>query len=49
VLLQVHYLSDVLAGWVVAASWIALCIAGLEALRLGERRRLQQPGVSLLP
>jgi undecaprenyl-diphosphatase len=39
VLLQVHYLSDVLAGWLVAASWIALCVAGLEALRLGARRR----------
>lgn len=39
VLLQVHYLSDVLAGWMVAASWLALCIAGLEALRLARERR----------
>jgi undecaprenyl-diphosphatase len=38
VLLQVHYLSDVLAGWTVAAAWIALCVAGLEALRLGRSR-----------
>jgi undecaprenyl-diphosphatase len=33
VLLQVHYLSDVLAGYAVAAAWAALCIAGLEAVR----------------
>lgn len=33
VILQVHYLSDVLAGFVVAAAWIALCVAGFEALR----------------
>lgn len=37
VLLQVHFLSDVLAGWASAAVWMALCIAGLEAVR---RRRL---------
>lgn len=36
VILQVHYLSDVLAGFVVAATWIALCVSGFEALR---RRR----------
>lgn len=39
VLLQVHYLSDVLAGYVSAASWGALCIAGLEMARLREGRR----------
>lgn len=31
VLLQVHYFSDVLAGYASAAAWVALCIAGLEA------------------
>lgn len=36
VILQVHYFSDVLAGFVVAATWIALCVSGFEALR---RRR----------
>lgn len=32
VLLQVHYLSDVLAGYASAAAWGALCVAGAEAL-----------------
>jgi undecaprenyl-diphosphatase len=39
VLLQVHYLSDVLAGYASAAAWIAICIAGLEAVRWRERQR----------
>jgi undecaprenyl-diphosphatase len=30
VFLQVHYLSDVVGGYIVAASWLALCIAGAE-------------------
>jgi undecaprenyl-diphosphatase len=34
VLLQVHFFSDVLAGWATATMWISLCIAGLEAVRL---------------
>ena len=33
VLLQVHYLSDVLAGYASGAAWVALWIAGLEAAR----------------
>lgn len=33
VLLQVHYLSDVLAGYASAAAWTTLCIAGLETAR----------------
>lgn len=33
VLLQVHYLSDVLAGYASAVAWGALCVAGLEAAR----------------
>lgn len=40
VLLQVHYLSDVLAGWATATVWVSLCIAGLEAVRL---RSLSDP------
>lgn len=39
VLLQVHYLSDVLAGYASAAAWASLCIAGLEAARLQRRAR----------
>jgi membrane-associated phospholipid phosphatase len=31
VILQVHYLSDVLAGYTFAAAWVAMWIAGLEA------------------
>ncbi len=38
VILQVHYFSDVLAGYASAAAWVALCIAGLEViLRRGVR------------
>jgi membrane-associated phospholipid phosphatase len=33
VLLQVHYFSDVLAGYASAAAWSAVCIAGLETVR----------------
>jgi membrane-associated phospholipid phosphatase len=33
VMLQVHYFSDVLAGYASAAAWVALCISGLEAVR----------------
>jgi membrane-associated phospholipid phosphatase len=39
VLLQVHYLSDVLAGYASAAAWIAICIAALETLRWREQQR----------
>ena len=34
VLLQVHYASDVLAGWLGAATWTALCIMALESVRV---------------
>jgi membrane-associated phospholipid phosphatase len=39
VLLQVHYLSDVLAGYASAAAWVAVSIAALEAVRWRERQR----------
>jgi membrane-associated phospholipid phosphatase len=39
VLLQVHYLSDVLAGYASAAAWIAICIAALETVRWREQQR----------
>jgi membrane-associated phospholipid phosphatase len=38
VFLQVHYLSDVLAGYASATVWVAICIATLEALRWRERQ-----------
>jgi membrane-associated phospholipid phosphatase len=33
VLLQVHYLSDVLGGYVASAAWVAMWISALEAVR----------------
>jgi membrane-associated phospholipid phosphatase len=39
VILQVHYLSDVLAGYMVATVWVAICIAALEAIRWSGRAR----------
>lgn len=38
VLLQVHYLSDVLAGYASAAACVAVCVAGLEAMRWREQQ-----------
>lgn len=39
VLLQVHYVSDVLAGYASAAAWIAICVAALETVRWREQQR----------
>jgi undecaprenyl-diphosphatase len=33
IVLQVHYLSDVLAGYLASAAWVALWIGALEAMR----------------
>lgn len=33
VILQVHYLSDVLAGFAVAGAWMALCVTAFEVIR----------------
>lgn len=38
VLLQVHYASDVVAGFALGLAWLAVCVAGCETLRL------RQPG-----
>ena len=38
VFLQVHYLSDVLAGYIVAASWLCVCVAGAEIAHARRRR-----------
>ncbi len=43
VILQVHYLSDVLAGYMSAAAWIAICIAALETLRWRQFRQAADP------
>jgi membrane-associated phospholipid phosphatase len=37
VILQVHYLSDVLAGYAFATAWVAMWIAGLEGARSSPR------------
>ena len=39
VFLQVHYASDVLAGFASGAAWLAVCIASMEAGRRWRRRR----------
>ncbi|MEO8811102.1 MAG: phosphatase PAP2 family protein [Rhodanobacter sp.] len=38
ILLQVHYFSDVLAGYAAGAAWLVLCIGVTETLRLPMRR-----------
>lgn len=42
VILQVHYFSDVLAGYASAAAWVASCIAGLEAYRAATNNQAVQ-------
>jgi membrane-associated phospholipid phosphatase len=39
VLLQVHYLSDVAAGYAVGLAWLALCVMTTEFLRTAHRPR----------
>jgi membrane-associated phospholipid phosphatase len=38
VILQVHYFSDVLAGFSIAAAWLALCITAFEVVRRRTRQ-----------
>lgn len=44
VVLQVHYFSDVLAGFVLAAGWLVVCIAAARLIRV--HRRTLQPRVT---
>ena len=39
VFLQVHYLSDVLGGYLVAATWLCICISAAELARTYQSRR----------
>ncbi|MFL6550023.1 MAG: phosphatase PAP2 family protein [Povalibacter sp.] len=43
VLLQVHYFSDVLAGYASAAAWGSLCIAGYEIARRRSKKQGNGP------
>ena len=38
IFLQVHYFSDVLAGYLSGAAWLAVCVAGTE-IAFGHRQR----------
>lgn len=40
ILLQVHYFSDVLAGYAAGAAWLVLCIGATEIMRRPTTRRL---------
>lgn len=41
VILHVHYLSDVLAGFAVAGAWMALCVTAFEVLRRRSETRYE--------
>jgi membrane-associated phospholipid phosphatase len=41
VFLQVHYPSDILGGYLVAGSWLCICIAGAELMNAHLRRPLR--------
>ncbi len=39
ILLQVHYFSDVMAGYATGMAWVTLCVGSAEYLRLREGRK----------
>jgi undecaprenyl-diphosphatase len=39
ILLQVHYFSDVMAGYATGLAWVTLCVGGAEYFRLREGRK----------
>jgi len=42
IVLQVHYFSDVMAGYATGLAWVTLCVGSAEYLRLREGRRASQ-------
>jgi membrane-associated phospholipid phosphatase len=38
IMLQVHYFSDVMAGYVSGLAWLVVCVAGAERWRLHATR-----------
>ena len=47
VMLQVHYFSDVLAGYATGAAWVALCIGGMETIRWRVQQRARTDTASV--
>jgi len=39
ILLQVHYFSDVMAGYATGLAWVTLCAGSAEYFRLREGRK----------
>jgi undecaprenyl-diphosphatase len=44
VYLGVHWPSDVLASWLLAAAWLSLCLGGVTVWRWRRTKRPQGPG-----
>lgn len=43
IVLQVHWFSDVLAGFMLGSAWLAVCIAGAELARLRSAPKAESP------
>jgi undecaprenyl-diphosphatase len=39
ILLQVHFFSDVMAGYATGLAWLTLCVGSAEYIRLRQGRR----------